>query len=163
MIEFNGERDMKTSVLTGVLLITIFLSGLFSGCTTAVKRPPSEAGTPDHMVKLIPERIPLIEDDLDRASLVRAIEKSLVFLDRIPEDRLFKFGRDTYTAREMKESLMFFYEIMGSTLDNRRLAEVLRKKFNVYQCLGLDGEGSILYTGYYEPVLEGSKFRTSRF
>jgi hypothetical protein len=42
---------------------------------------------------------------------------------------------------------MFFYEIMGSTLDNRRLAEVLRKKFNVYQCLGLDGEGSILYTG----------------
>ena len=163
VIEFNGERDMKTSVLTGVLLITIFLSGLFSGCTTAVKRPPSEAGTPDHMVKLIPERIPLIEDDLDRASLVRAIEKSLVFLDRIPEDRLFKFGRDTYTAREMKESLILFYEIMGSTLDNRRLAEVLRKKFNVYQCLGLDGEGSILYTGYYEPVLEGSKFRTSRF
>jgi len=135
----------------------------FAGCAFVKEKPVLEIDAPDHLVQLVSEEIPLLEDDLDIASLCKAIERSLEYYNRLPEDRIFRLGKDTYRTAEMKASLIAFRDIFSTTSDNRRLTERLREQFNLYQCLGRNGEGSVLYTGYYEPVLEGSRSRTPEF
>jgi membrane-bound lytic murein transglycosylase A len=40
---------------------------------------------------------------------------------------------------------------------------MIRDRFNVYQSVGSDGRGTVLYTGYYEPILEGSLIPNEKY
>ncbi len=160
----SGRSMMNKYRRIGILFFfALSMLGLFWSCAPVMEKPVYESAAPDHLVRLVQEEIPRVEDDLDVASLFRAIERSLEYFDRVPQDQLFRFGNDTYTTADMRESLVAFRDILATTLDKDRLMERLRAQFRVYQCLGRDGEGGVLYTGYYEPVLEGSKSRTPEF
>lgn len=153
----------KACTIGTALLFILSVALFFAGCVPVKEKAARDVDAPDHLVQLVSEEIPPLEDDLDIASLCKAIERSLAYYNRLPEDRIFRFGKDAYTTTEMKTSLVAFRDILRGTSDNRRLMDRLREEFNIYQCLGRDGEGSVLYTGYYEPVLEGSKTRTADF
>jgi membrane-bound lytic murein transglycosylase A len=49
-----------------------------------------------------------------------------------------------------------FEELAASNLGPDEFNRLIRKKFVIYRSAGSDGNGKMLFTGYYEPVLEGS-------
>lgn len=108
------------------------------------------------------EAFPLFRDDLDRDSLRRAIDRSLEFLSKIPPDRSLGELPRKFSAQEIKESLVSFTELLDS-LD--RPSDLLRKiqaRFDLYAPSG-DPGADVLFTGYYEPVIEGRLSESPEF
>ncbi|MBI5843358.1 MAG: MltA domain-containing protein [Deltaproteobacteria bacterium] len=95
-------------------------------------------------------------DDLDMVSLKIAMDYSREYLNRFKPDRLFTFGPDTYTAADLLASLDVFEGIATSNLNPEEFNRAIREKFTIYRSTGSDGKGAMLFTGYYEPVMEGS-------
>jgi membrane-bound lytic murein transglycosylase A len=110
----------------------------------------------DALVLLEEDEIPAFSDDLDMASLSRAVQGSLRYLKRLPKDRSFIYGPDTYSALEVIRSMETFLALLDRYSENTE--EMWRRvstHFKVYRAVGRDGAGEVLYTGYYEPIIDG--------
>ncbi len=114
--------------------------------------PPPLVG----LVQVPPDQIPTLADDMDEASLERAIDRSLQFFKRVKNHRTFSFGDQNYTVQEMRESLLNFREIILSTKDPAERESKIRETFAFYRSTGRGNGSRVLFTGYFEPVLEGA-------
>ncbi|MFH1091106.1 MAG: murein transglycosylase A, partial [Pseudomonadota bacterium] len=117
-------------------------------------KPPAEKIPA--LVRVEPNQWPNLLDDLDPGSLFLALEQSRVYLRRLPPDRVFHLGADSYTARHLLASLTAFEKLYGELGPGDRLTQALSRDFVLYKNTGRDGQGEMLCTGYYEPVLQGS-------
>lgn len=91
---------------------------------------------------------------LDLADLRATIDHSLNYL-RKPSSRLF-FPSGEITHGRAEKSLLAFAQLLDSGLTGRQLNQAIRDKFDVYMSIGCDDRGTVLFTGYYTPILEGS-------
>jgi membrane-bound lytic murein transglycosylase A len=107
--------------------------------------------------------LPLFKDDLDQDSLHRAIHRSLEFLQKLPPDRLVGEHPRKLTALEVKESLLSFMDLLGFWDRPEMLAEEIRSRFELYPSSSGPEEGEVLFTGYYQPVIEGSLIQSQEF
>jgi membrane-bound lytic murein transglycosylase A len=98
----------------------------------------------------------VIQDDLDRESLSRAVQHSMDYFAKIPGDRVIAERPRKITAREAKESLVSFLEVMNLWDDPAKLAQAIRSRFDIVPSAVEQGERDILVTGYYRPVIDGS-------
>ncbi|MGH7773162.1 MAG: murein transglycosylase A [Candidatus Binatia bacterium] len=109
------------------------------------------------------DKLPLFKDDLDQDSLHRAVHRSLEFLQKLPPDRLVGEHPRKLTALEVKESLLSFMDLLGFWDRPEMLAEEIRSRFELYPSSSGPEEGEILFTGYYQPVIEGSLVQSQEF
>jgi membrane-bound lytic murein transglycosylase A len=134
-------------------LVSLLIPIVLIGCAKVTK----EVKAPERPLVLVEGNdVPAFEDDLDRESLRNAISWSMDFFRRLPEDRLFEYGEDQYSTDHLIKSMETFLYLLDEAEDMEELADLVRQRFNVYQSVGLDSRGTVLYTGYYEPILEGS-------
>lgn len=150
--------NFRTVNLT-ILVVIIFL--LLSGCIGRVERPASIPSFPLTLMSM--DSLPPFTDDLDQQSLEVAISNSLRYYERIPEETIFRFGEKIYIARELKESLLSFLDIIRNTPPGKVREERIRSTFDVYKSAGCSENRGALFTGYYEPVLRGSLRKTERY
>ena len=126
---------------------------LFAACVPKVN-PPVTA--PQALVKIRPHEFPDFLDDMPYGSLVTAMDETLDYLERLDPSTSFGFGPDTFTASHLAESISAFKEVIKPTPSVRKLREAIKTSFWVYRSVGRDGRGKVLFTGYYEPLLQGS-------
>jgi membrane-bound lytic murein transglycosylase A len=131
--------------------------GLLWGCATT--KPIEEAPQPA-LVGVPEDQWPELVDDLDAASLMEACRHALGYLETVPPDRSFRFGDETRTAAELAAGLRRMMEIVGETDDSADSEAAIRTDFVVLKSTGRDGQGEVLITGYYEPIMEAT--RTAR-
>ena len=117
---------------------------------------PTKAPDRGVMEQISTRSYPKFSDDMLYDGLAHSISKSLTYLQRIPVDRKFVFGEDSYTTEHMIRSLEFFLEYIQSHPNSADLENFIRSNYVVYRSIGRDGNGAVLYTGYYEPHLRGS-------
>jgi membrane-bound lytic murein transglycosylase A len=103
------------------------------------------------------------QDDLDPASLESAINHSINYYENSGRNKVYKIVGKTVTAGQLKETLKEFRKILREARDSDDLRKKIAAEFNVYRVTGSDSAGSVLFTGYYEPLLEGSLKRTEAF
>lgn len=147
---------------TGNVLFLLFL-WIFSGCagTRETAGPPSPP--PPSLVRLEEGDVPLFTDDIGFRNLELAVGRSLQYYDCFSGDRILPFGKDRFTVAELRESLHELLRILRTSSSEKEFQDRVGKAFLVYRATGLDGNGSVLFTGYYEPILEGNRFPTDRF
>ncbi|UCH81164.1 MAG: murein transglycosylase A [Nitrospiraceae bacterium] len=92
-------------------------------------------------------------DDLMFVEIDRAIEQSIRYYERLSPDEVFQYGERMYSSKEMIASLTLFLKIIESSEGNERLHQ-LKEKFLFFESKNAEGEA--YFTGYYEPLLEGS-------
>ena len=165
---------MKKNILLLTLLLIVVV---IVGCRT-----PEEAKTPYDRPLLPgqpalrkitnPHEIPdFTMACLDLVDLRATIDNSLNYL-RKPSSRQFfplRFatqnqiigGEITHTLAI--DSLSAFAGLLDSGLMGRQLNEAIRERFDVYISVGCDDRGTVLFTGYYTPIFDGSLVRTERF
>ena len=97
----------------------------------------------------------------DLAALRTAIDRSLNYLQKPSAPQFFPLGDVTHTRAV--DSLKAFADMMDSRLTPRNMNETIRAKFDVYMSVGCDNVGTVLFTGYYTPIFDGSMNRTERF
>lgn len=94
-------------------------------------------------------------DDLSAESLRQAIESTLLYYDKIPADRQFKYGNLTYSAREVGASMRLFLELLDRTGEEKTLIAELQKNFYIFESAA-NQKDRVMLTGYYEPLFKGS-------
>jgi len=120
--------------------------------------------TEDLALRLLPkDAYPQFQDDGNYVGLTDSIDMSLVYLRRLPGDRRFGFGPDTYSAAHLIASLEAFKAAIAQHPDIDELNRIVAQRFRVYQATGVSDDKAVLYTGYYEPLLQGSLNRTAEY
>ncbi|MBN2034050.1 MAG: MltA domain-containing protein [Deltaproteobacteria bacterium] len=132
-------------------ILIIFIVFLFFACHPALReetKRPVEA--------LVPVRyfFPSFEDDSAFSSLEEALKRNLEYFEKIPPDRHFKYGRDTYTLRDVIETQEAFLSLIREGLKTEEFKRRLKKDFNLYRATGRAGNKRVLFTGYFEPLFE---------
>ncbi len=108
------------------------------------------------------EQLPQFEDHRSYRDLGRSIQKSMDYLRRLPPDRQIQFGPDQYPVSHLIHSLEVFARWAAANPPPEELNAKLRAHFQVYR-IRSEGAPPVLFTGYYEPLLQGSQKRSSRF
>ena len=133
-----------------LLIIAVF----FSGCMRAVPKSsfyPVVAADMD------------FTDDLDSASLELAIERSINYYENAGRDKVYRVADRVISAQQFKETLTAFRAILSKTENSTDLSKKIAAEFNVYRVDDPDHTQDALFTGYYEPLLEGSLKRTEKY
>ncbi len=122
---------------------------LFNGCTKAP------------LNKLTQENLPYFNDDSQTETLLTGAVRHLHYLNSLPGDSLFTIGSDTFPVSWLRESMRSFIDILKQDPSHEELARIIAENFTVYQAGGRKGlpVGEMLFTGYFEPFLQGSLTR----
>lgn len=126
---------------------------IISGCYPLVKKEVKE---PAKALIRIRYFWPEFQDDMDRDSLEEAVERSLEYLNRLGDDKIFTYGPDKFPVEHIHSSLRAFLQISKQNPDIKKFGRELRKKFFLYKAAGRRGSKKVLFTGYFEPILDGN-------
>ena len=90
-----------------------------------------------------------------------AIGSSLNYLSKRSSRQYFPYGEISH--RHAVESLRAFRELIDAGLRGPELNAAIRQQFDVYVSVGCDDAGTVLFTGYYTPIFDGSSVATEQF
>lgn len=135
-------------------LVLLFLA---DGCTRVLQPPAAPS-----LVPLTSKEASAVGwyDDIDLESLKSTVEHSIEYYRMRYPDTVYEFGDISYTADEMRASLDLFLDILSSGQEGIR-ADLIREKFLIFE--SRNESGSAFFTGYYEPLLEGSRAPTDKY
>jgi membrane-bound lytic murein transglycosylase A len=105
----------------------------------------------------------LNRDDLGGEGLKKAVGASLGFLQRQPATKLYRLCEREYTAEELVAGLQEFISIFDKAAGAAGFEQQLQERFELCGMSGAEGDGRVLVTGYFEPLLEGSRQRGGEF
>ncbi len=138
------------AALIYLLVITL------AGCRPETEIPVTRLNS---LTKLSQSQYPKFRDDLDRESLKQSIRQSLIYFSRLPETRQFHFGADQVDLEQMRSSLELLLSFFENNTNPGALNAFIRENYLVYRSVGSKETNDMLFTGYYEPSLEGSLTR----
>ena len=157
---------MKAKVLLCLLLSA---AAVIIGC----KAPLKEAVKPPYDKQLLPGQPALRKitnpDEIpdfslacfDLEDLKPAVERSLNYLSK-PSSKEF-FPVEGISHQMAVDSLKEFLTLLDSGMRGADLDATIRDRFDVYMSVGCDDEGTVLFTGYYTPIFDGSLKKSERF
>jgi membrane-bound lytic murein transglycosylase A len=159
---------MKNRILLATLLLGISLT---IGCrtptkeTTVVKKDYNRQLAPGKSAlrKITnPSEIPDFSlACIDLTDLRAGVKNSLNYLAKPSSENFFPSGQISHA--QVVNSLSAFAKLLDSGLAANQLNDAIKKQFDVYMSVGCDDMGTVLFTGYYTPVFDGSLTRTERF
>ncbi|MBF0468202.1 MAG: MltA domain-containing protein [Desulfamplus sp.] len=155
---------------------------------SAFKKPIEYFGRiPSYPLHRLPEHnYPDFSKDIHgKAGLKRALKQSISYYEKMPPSKEFYFGDDKYNARHMLLSLKKFLDFLESSPSTRDIHNFLAQNYSVYTTIRQNSEvsringkasrlagqsqasieidPSVLFTGYYEPLLKGSLVKEGEY
>lgn len=146
---------------TVILLIALVFLQIVAGCALLKKEVP--VTRENAMKRLKAFAYPAFTDDMGYEGISDSIAQSISYLEKVPPVRTYRFGEDVYTADHMIRSLNDFRTFIETDPSLKELKRFIKKHYRVYQSIGSDDSGDVLFTGYYEPSLHGSLSQSDEF
>ncbi len=145
----NTKRILAFAIIVGLMALP--------GC----KKPKKDYTRPLEPGQLAlrkitdPARVPDFTNachDLNRLS--ESIDNSLSYLAKPSSKHFFPYADITHN--HAVKSLQAFKGLLKAGLHGNALNQAIRQKFDVYESIGCDDNGTVLFTGYYTPIFKGS-------
>jgi membrane-bound lytic murein transglycosylase A len=159
---------MKNRILLSAALTAIVLTAV--GC----QKPRARVvAAPEYDRPLAPGQLALrkitnpaeIPDFTDAchnlSNLSTGIDNSLDYLKKSSSKQFYPYADITH--EQVVKSLTAFNDLLKSGLTGAQLNDAIRQKFDVYMSVGCDDAGTVLFTGYYTPIFDGSTVKTVQF
>jgi membrane-bound lytic murein transglycosylase A len=143
------------------IAIGVFISFLFAGCALFKKEVPKIRET--GLIRIASRDYPEFSDDMGYDGLEHGILQSILYLKKKPSDRKFRFGNDVFDAAHMIRSMEHFLSFIQTNPSIQDLNKFIRSNCLVYKSVGNGNPGQVFFTGYYEPSLEGSLEKTTKY
>ncbi len=140
-------KHPSSKCLFCVLLLMIMTAMMAAGCAVPKDRA---------LYRISSFRYPSFGDDMRYDGLAHCIRQSIDYLQRVPSDRQYRFGSDSYSAAHMTQSLELFLAFIQNRPSEEELRNFIKDNFLVYRSIGKGWKKEVLFTGYYEPSLKGS-------
>jgi len=93
---------------------------------------------------------------MDAPSLLEAARRTGEYLSKLDQSATFLFGRREVSVADLAASVSRLAEIFENEDDPVKRTRTIRREFDLYRAAG-DAAGSTLVTGYYQPLLRGSR------
>jgi len=166
------------SISRGIALSVLGTGLLFSGCKTVqIPQPIVPEQAKDYSRPLPPGMAALrkITDpaqlpdfrtayDVDREGLLAALDHSAHWFSLPSSQKYFPVqGLPEITHERAQASLGAFREILTTAHSGDELHSRILARFDVYESVGCDDKGTVLFTGYYTPIFDGSLTRTGEY
>ncbi|MFW5901858.1 MAG: murein transglycosylase A [Thermodesulfobacteriota bacterium] len=129
---------------------------------TAACMPETPRVTPPEKPELTARRIeqlPQASDDMRLEQLSTALASSLTYYERLPAEREFAFGDYRFSARDARRVMGALNKQLQSGSSQTALREWIEQHFVIYAVSQAGAPADVLYTGYYMPILSGSRKR----
>jgi len=136
-------RTVKSWILFAVLII---------GCHRPTNPPPEEA--------FREVSAPTLSDDLPLGTLADAINQQRQGL-LAKSDRMMRFGQYSISARDYASALDGLAVVLASDRSDAEKFNWIKEHFRFLELYGGKDWGSVLLTGYFEPVISGSNSPTA--
>ncbi|MBW8015591.1 MAG: murein transglycosylase [Planctomycetes bacterium] len=151
------------------ITIALIFTVILTGCRKEIEKEPAlnyERQLPPGQLALRlitdPARMPDFHYACyDTKNLQSSILHSLSYLSKPSSKQFFPYGDITHA--HAVASLDAFAEMLESQLSGKRLKNAIHRRFDVYESVGCDNKGTVLFTGYYTPIFDGSLEKTARF
>jgi membrane-bound lytic murein transglycosylase A len=100
----------------------------------------------------------------DRRALLAAIDHSLRYLSTPQAQQRYRsYPVAGFTQYRVRRSLQRFRTLVASSKSPTALQAAIQKEFAFYQAIGKDGQGTVAYTGYFEPTFSASRKPTAQY
>lgn len=100
----------------------------------------------------------------DRQALLQAINHSLTYLNSPKAARDYRhYAITTVTQARVKRSLLRFQTLVKQAGSAQALQSAVQREFIFYQASGHDQQGTVHFTGYFEPIYRASRRRTEQY
>nr|WP_297084517.1 murein transglycosylase A [Thermoleptolyngbya sp. C42_A2020_037] len=100
----------------------------------------------------------------DRPAMIRAIDYSLRYLNTPAAAEAYRnLAVPGFTRDRVRRSLVRFRQLLQSTRSAEELRTAVLREFSLYQSIGRDGQGTVDFTGYFEPTYTASRRPTAEF
>jgi membrane-bound lytic murein transglycosylase A len=149
------------------LLVLLAIAGfIITGCQRPAVKPEYDRPLPPGELALRritnPYEIPdFTTACYNMAWMRRATDNSLNYLGKPSSRQFFPYGQITH--QHAVDSLKAFRQLIDSGLRGPQLNDAIVREFDVYVSVGCDYRGTVLFTGYYTPIFDGSPTATGRF
>lgn len=97
----------------------------------------------------------------DTEGLRDAVSRSIHYMEKPSSEKFYPYGEITHDHG--LKSLRELERLLDLKLPPEEMNRLLREKFDTYISVGCDNQGTVLFTGYYTPIFEGSPVRTEQF
>lgn len=151
----NKLKPIKFSI------ILLFLIIIMAGCRLFLTQPPGEKK--NALYQLSPSEYPEFSDDMAYDSLAYGISQSISYLERLPASREFQFADDTFDANHMIQSYQVFLDFIKTKPTSKEMNDFILSNYWVYKSVGSKKTHEVLFTGYYEPSLQGSLQKSNTY
>jgi len=108
------------------------------------------------------KNLPKFADDLKGTGLIEAIEYHITTMKGKALDEKVAIGQLTVTKRRILETLQCVLQIIKKK-GIGSLSREIPRRFLVYQASGLSKRGDVLFTGYYQPVIDARREPDSEY
>lgn len=98
---------------------------------------------------------------LQRDDLLKAVNESIDYMHK-PSSRTH-FPQEEISHERCLNSLVAFKEILGQASSAMDFERRIKRKFEVFMSTGCDRQGTVLFTGYCEPIVRASLTKTERY
>jgi membrane-bound lytic murein transglycosylase A len=120
---------------------------------------PTPALTPP---PTLPDGPPSLADEGDAASLLAAVARTRTYLAGLPRRTLSVAGR-TLQVEALRRAYEEFEALVRAEWGKPTFEAAVRERFTWLPMPGRDTAGSVLYTGYFQPLLEASEQPTEAY
>jgi membrane-bound lytic murein transglycosylase A len=143
---------------------------LFSGSSLAVPDVPLERINPDTEAVTLDslgfdEQLwGTAEQPGDRQALLKSIDHSLRYLATPTAAATYQnYPIPGINLERVRRSLVRFRQLLLTSNSPAELQAAVNREFEVYQSVGHDDQGSVLFTGYFEPIYAASRTPSAEY
>jgi membrane-bound lytic murein transglycosylase A len=158
---------------SGILLSIVIAGMALTGCQkpepiplTDIRKDYDRQLAPGQWAlrKVDPSQYPAFGDAWYSAkgnALREATGRSITYLNKPSSKKYFPSGEITH--EQALASLHVFLRVLDEARTPADLDAAIREQFDVYTSVGCDDAGTVLFTGYYSPIFDGSLTQTDQF
>jgi membrane-bound lytic murein transglycosylase A len=98
------------------------------------------------------------QDKDNRESIKKAVARSHEVLKKLDPEKEVQLGSQSLTITDLRETLNAFRTILAHAQNDEELHDQIRQHFELYEV-----PEPVLFTGYYEPLIQGNLVQSDRF
>ncbi len=159
---------MKKNFTYRLPLISLLLLTFLAGCVTMpepVKQSAQTSVQPMPALRQVPpEKFPVFSDTADKNGFFTAAERSALYFDSFAgKKKFYQVADKKITPTLLADSIREMAKILKESKNENELNMRIKQSFDVYMSAGADGEGKVVFSSYYEPLIEASLQKTTEY
>ena len=98
-----------------------------------------------------------------KKELIRAADKGLAYFERYNGPRTIRIADRVYGPALLADSLKELVKLAKSSMTAEAFNARIRETFDVFQSAGSDGQGKVVFSSYYQPLVQANRTRTAKY